>query len=188
MRLARPGVTQVSELVELLNTSLGAGLYSIEGKLEDLADPGAHLVVAMAGEDVVGAAVARLLVPADLAYYLAFGVPARDAFNGTRVGSIEALAVRPASRRAGIGRALLDDSLAWCELQGCEWVVGVSWISGARGTSAPLFAAAGFNMGPTISEFYREDSVRNGWTCPVCGPVCTCAGQFVYRAAGDALA
>jgi len=131
-------------------------------------------------QKLIGGAVSRLLRPIDVDYYERFGNTARALFVTGPIGSIEALAVSPGARRAGVGRRLLLDSLTWCREQGCKDAVAISWLSGVSGTSAPLFAAAGFTMGDAIPEFYLEDSLREGWSCPVCDGGCRCAGQLVY--------
>ena len=174
-----PAVADIPALVGVLNTNLGSGLYSAVALERDLDQPTARVLAAYAEETLVGGAVSRLLEPVDVGYYERFGNTARAVFVTGPIGSIEALAVSPAARRAGVGRGLLLDSLAWCRGQGCMVAVAISWMSGASGISAPLFAVAGFTMGETIADFYLEDSLRGGWGCPVCGPGCRCAGQFV---------
>lgn len=174
-----PARALLPALAELLNTNLGESLYSAPALERDLGAPTARVTGAYANGTLVGGAIARLLVPRDSGYYERFGAAAAALFRGGPIGSIEALAVIPAARRTGTGRRLLDESTEWCRDRGCRDVVAVSWISGADGTSAPLFAAAGFTMGETIADFYLEESLRNGWLCPVCGAGCRCAGQFV---------
>ena len=175
-----PTLVIVPALVALLNTNLGEGLYSTASLERDLADPTARVLSAHREGKLLGGAVTRLLGPADVDYYERFGEPARALFVSGPIGSVEALAVSPAARRAGVGRKLLLDSLEWCREQGCRDVVAISWISGSTGSSAPLFAAAGFTMGETIEDFYLDDSLREGWGCPVCGAGCHCAGELVY--------
>ena len=172
-------MVDVPALVTLLNNNLGEGLYATASLERDLADPTSRVLAAYDDGKLLGGAVARLLGPGDVNYYERFGDTARVLFVSGPIGSVEALAVSPAARRAGVGRGLLLDLLAWCRERGCRDAVAISWISGGSGTSAPLFAAAGFTMGETIEEFYLQDSLREGWSCPVCGAGCQCAGQLV---------
>ncbi|MGI8610555.1 MAG: GNAT family N-acetyltransferase [Candidatus Dormibacteria bacterium] len=164
----------------LLNENLGDPIFSSARLQEGLDDPSARLEAAHSEGRLVGAALSRLLEPGDVDYYRRFGPEAADLFQTGPIGSLEALAVTPSARRRGAGRALLDSAVAWCQANGCRKIVAVSWISGASGTSAQLFAAAGFTMGETIPGFYLEESLRDGWNCPVCGAGCKCGGQFVY--------
>jgi GNAT superfamily N-acetyltransferase len=159
----------------LLNRELGEGLYRPEWLLEDAASPTAGVWVTDPAA-LAGAAVARLLGPADSDYYEAFGAAALDLFDGTGpVGSLEAVAVEPGRRRHGTGSSLVTACLEWMRERGCGAAVTVSWRSGREGASAGLFRRLGMREGPTVERFYYEESVRNGWACPVCGGPCTCA-------------
>jgi len=160
----------------LLNRELGEGLYRPEWLLEDAADPSAGVWVAGAPRPA-GAAVARLLASADADYYRAFGPAALDLFSGA-VGSFEAFVVEPERRRKGLGTRLANVSLDWMRGRGCTSAVTLSWRSGREGSSAGLFRRLGMREGPTVERFYREESLRNGWTCPVCRGPCSCSATL----------
>ena len=159
----------------LLNRELGDGLYRPEWLLADAASPTAG--VWLVGSPVPrGAAVARLLAPADAGYYDRFA-PAAELFAGL-VGSFEALAVEPASRRRGLGRALTVIGLDWMRERGCAAAVTISWRSGRDDSSAELFRRLGLREGRTVERFYYEESLADGWTCPVCRGPCTCSATL----------
>jgi GNAT superfamily N-acetyltransferase len=165
----------------LLCGELGEGLYRPEWLLEDAAAPTAHVLMVRAPErEMVGTSVARVMTPADSGYYRAFGVEALELFAGT-VGSFEAVAVAPGHRRLGIGRRLMAASLDWMRERGCTVAVSVSWQSGREGGSAGMFGRAGMEEGPTVERFYYEESLRDGWACPVCGMPCRCAATLFTR-------
>jgi GNAT superfamily N-acetyltransferase len=160
----------------LLNGELGEGLYGAEGLLIDAADPRAAVLVAEAS-GLIGAAVSRVLRPADLGYYERFGAEGLRLSIGLP-GSLEALAVEPGFRRRGAGRLLAQASLSWMRAQGCDLLVTLAWRSGREDESMPLFRRLGFHEGPTVDRFYLEESLRDGWSCPVCGPGCRCAATL----------
>jgi GNAT superfamily N-acetyltransferase len=160
----------------LLNRELGDGLYRPEWLLEDAADPSAGVWVAGAPAPE-GAAVARLLASTDAGYYRAFGPAALDLFAGA-VGSFEAFVVAPDHRRRGLGTLLATVCLDWMRGRGCTAAVTLSWRSGREGSSAGLFRRLGMREGPTVERFYHDESLRNGWTCPVCGAPCTCSATL----------
>jgi hypothetical protein len=54
----------------------------------------------------------------------------------------------------------------------------VSWRSRRDGSSAGLFRRLGMTEGPTVERFYLEESLRDGWACPVCGCPCTCSATL----------
>lgn len=169
-------VRRAEQVAALLNGQLGDGLYSAEWLLADAADPRAAVMVAEAA-GVLGAAVSRLLFPADLGYYDRFGPEARR-LQGGLAGSLEALAVDPAFRRRGAGALLTAASLSWMRAQGCNILVTLAWRSGRDDESLPLFRRLGFREGRTVDRFYFEESLRDGWSCSVCGPGCGCAATL----------
>jgi ribosomal protein S18 acetylase RimI-like enzyme len=162
--------------MSLLNRELGEGLYRVDYLLEDAANPAAAVLL-VEGPRLLGAAVSRLLAAADAGYYDRFGPEVRRLF-ARRAGSLEALAVEPAFRRRGVGSALAGASLEWMRAQGCETAVALAWESGREGASAPLFRRFGFRQGATVEGFYLEESLREGWACPVCGVGCRCSATL----------
>jgi GNAT superfamily N-acetyltransferase len=167
----------------LLDGELGEGMYGVRGLLADAADPTAGVWLARepAAPGVAGAAVARLLVPADAVYYERFGPEATDLFRGT-VGSLEAVAVEASFRRRGLGGRLASLSLGWMRQVGCDAAIALSWLSGRPDSSPPLFRRLGFREGPTVERFYAAESIANDWSCPVCGQPCRCgATLFTLR-------
>jgi ribosomal protein S18 acetylase RimI-like enzyme len=175
-RLGKRDAATADAAADLLNRELGDGLYRPEWLLKDAADAAAGVWVA-GSPAPVGAAVARIVASANSVYYRAFGPPALDQFAGT-VGSLEALAVEPASRRRGIGSRLTSARLDWMRARGCTAVVALSWRSGREGSSIGLFRKIGMAEGPTVERFYLDESLRDGWACPVCGGPCTCSATL----------
>ena len=174
-----PGdLTSITAAETLLNRELGQGLYPPGRVARDAADPTAAVWIARQGASpVVGAAVARLLIPEDAHYYERFGPEAVELFTGT-VGSYEAVSVEPHLRRRGVGRLLTQVSLEWMREQGCDVAVTLAWLSGNRDSSPELFRRLGFQEGPTLDRFYFEESLRDGWICPICGGPCLCSATL----------
>lgn len=162
----------------LLNRELGRGLYPRGRLARDAADPTAAVWIAIdAPPQPVGAAVARLLIPEDVTYYEAFGPEAVKLFKG-EVGSYEAVAVEPGFRRRGTGRLLTEAGLGWMREQGCDVAVTLAWLSGRKDSSPHLFRRLGFHEWGTVNRFYYEESLRDGWECPVCGGPCRCSATL----------
>ena len=175
----RPGDGMYAKAAEaLLNQELGRDIYK-RGRLErDAADPTAAVWIArQGGPEPVGAAVARLLIPEDAAYYERFGPEAVKLFTG-KVGSYEAVAVERGFRRRGTGRLLTEVALEWMRQQGCDLAVTLAWLSGREDSSPYLFGRLGFREWGTVERFYYEESLRDGWECPVCRGTCRCSATF----------
>src|SRR5215469_2584021 len=174
-----PGdLTSITAAETLLNRELGQGLYPPGRVARDTADPTAAVWIArQEASPAVGASVARLLIPEDAAYYERFGPEAVELFTDT-VGSYEAVAVEPQLRRRGIGRLLTEAGLEWMREQGCSVAVTLAWLSGNRDSSPELFRRLRFHEGPTVDRFYYDESLLDGWTCPICGGPCRCSATL----------
>src|SRR5690349_17224379 len=147
----------------VLNRELGRGIYALGRLARDAADPTAAVWIAReAGPQPVGAAVARLLIPEDAAYYERFGPEAVKLFTGTVVGSYEAVAVERGFRRRGTGRLLTEAGLEWMGRQGCDVAVTLAWLSGRKDSSPHLFRRLGFREWGTVERFYYDESLRDG--------------------------
>lgn len=178
VKLRPDDLTSIVAAEGLLNRELGQGLYRPGRLARDAADLTAAVWIAMeAAAEPVGAAVARLLIPEDSGYYERFGPEAVELFTDS-VGSYEAVAVEPDFRRHGVGRLLTEDSLGWMRQQGCDVAVTLAWLSGSKDSSPELFRRLGFRQGPTVDRFYYEESLRDGWICPVCGGPCRCSAML----------
>jgi GNAT superfamily N-acetyltransferase len=168
----------------LLNELLGDNLYRPAKMADDAANPEALILAAKDGDRVVGAALCRLLYPEDADYYRAFGAIALDLFSHRHVGSLEAVAVTPTRQRQGIGKRLTLSQMEWLAARGCDAAVAVSWISGGTSASGPMYERLGFVGTEPVSDFYLEESVADGWTCPYCQGACRCAGALYYTQLG----
>lgn len=177
-----PTAGELDPVLELLDAELGRGLYGREDMERAAADPTALVLVAFINGAAVAAAIGRLQLPADVHYYAAFGETARLAFGSGSVGSLEALAVAPAARRRGLGSELIRRRVEWFRERSCRAAVAIAWmpVTHPRGFSAPLFRELGFREGPTIPDFYREESARDGWSCPADGTPCRCPAVFFW--------
>jgi GNAT superfamily N-acetyltransferase len=180
-------VADLDEVLGLFNRELGDPLYSMASLRAVLDDPTATLVVTRLDGQIAGAALGRLLVPGDLDYYLRFGDPVERAFKAGTVGSLEALAVAPAARHRGRGRALVGAVAAWLFGAGSASIVVVGWDSGRADSSLPLLRAMGYAESTRVDRFYEEESLEAGWSCPVCGVPCTCGAILFLRGWAGAL-
>ena len=170
----------LSAAVSLLNDALGAGSYSVVSLEKLCADPNHRVLAARQNGRLVGIASARLIEREGLAFYAHFGEGAR-VLEGRTVGSLHASAVLPDTRGQGVGSALAQARLAWLCERGCDYAVGISWLSGLAHTSKPVFERLGFRALGTSQELFRELSTAQGWGCPVCGHPCHCASVLYGR-------
>jgi ribosomal protein S18 acetylase RimI-like enzyme len=180
--MVKASFADLPAVLELFDRELGRSIYSRADLEADLADPEVVFLV----ERGIAAALGRLLIPEDLAYYERFGELAQRAFAAGQVGSIEALAVAPSERRRGLGRALVETAAEWLFNAGASAIVVVGWDSGRPDSSLPLLRSLRFEESVRVERFYEEESRHDGWICPVDGNPCRCSAVlFVRWARGD---
>lgn len=102
-------------------------------------------------EIVTGSGVRRCLFVAETADELA-GFAVGKAVAG--IGELESVAVRPGSRRAGVGKALCMAVVAWCRKQGAS-AVELEVRAASVGAMA-LYESLGFERVGVRRRYYRE--------------------------------
>jgi len=171
--------TLFPEALEILNRLQGRGLFPPHYLADRARDPESFIVAAFDGELLVGAAVAQVL--ANLDYQRAFGEDVIAELQNRRVGYLATMAVHEEYHRRGLGRRMSEARLEWLSEKNCEVVLGVSWVSGLKGISAPVFEHLGFTAVARREDFYVNGSIARGFVCPACGgPPCRCPA-ILYR-------
>jgi GNAT superfamily N-acetyltransferase len=167
------------EALELLNRLQGRGIFPGHYLHERARDPRSHIVAAFNGEKMVAAAVGEVLSRFD--YYTAFGEEAVADFPLRRVGTLMTMSVHEDFQGQGLGQRLGRARLEWLQAQGCQMIIGVSWVSGQRHTSNRVFEKLGFRAVARRDDFYQKVSLERGFICPACGgPPCQCPA-ILYR-------
>ena len=96
-----------------------------------------------------------------------------------RVGLLKAMAVKKEYRHKGIGSVLSKEAMSRLKALGCTVIFTVSWESQSSDSSQGLLESIGFNPLVEIKEYWRTESLENGFNCPRCGlPPCKCSATF----------
>jgi ribosomal protein S18 acetylase RimI-like enzyme len=168
----------------LLRAGLGAG-YIVDQEIVDLQTGKMNGTVlgAFVNGELVGVLLGRMLEEETAAEYeaLAKRAGATAALAVHRLGLLQSVAVKPGCRGQGIGTELSRALLDQLKRAGATAVLAVSWESGTRDSSAGMLEAVGFRRVARVEDFWREDSVRMGYTCPRCGKPCRCAGILYLK-------
>ncbi|MDA8383565.1 MAG: GNAT family N-acetyltransferase [Betaproteobacteria bacterium] len=98
------------------------------------------------------------------------------------VMSLPVIVVDAAYRRRGVGQLLGLAALSRHPDQ--EWI-SAAWISGAEIPADRLLRRIGFAPSHRVRDYWLEDSLRRGFTCPLCGHPCRC-DAMIYRRHPDA--
>lgn len=167
------------EAVDLLNRTQGVGLFPSD--YLDLLIPLSQAMVlgAFLGNDLVGVGVAQIINSFD--YYLPFDENICLELDGKKVGSFSTLAVIESLQGQGIGQRISHERLQWIKEQGCEVVLGISWVSKLSHTSDRVFEKLGFKSIKRQDDFFKESSLKKPFDCPGCRKApCECAA-ILYR-------
>ncbi|MEK6555360.1 MAG: GNAT family N-acetyltransferase, partial [Bdellovibrionota bacterium] len=97
--------------------------------------PATHDVFSEA--NLIGAAGAELISNYD--YYLPFEANLNEKFAGKIVGSFATMTVHEKYQGQGIGQKLSQARLNWLKEMKADYIIGVSWVSGLKHTSARVF-------------------------------------------------
>jgi GNAT superfamily N-acetyltransferase len=165
--------------LELLNRTQGRDIFGPQYMSERTSDPRSFAVGAFAGTELVGVGVALLI--SDFEYYQPFDPKISAELKDRTVGSFSTLCVHERFRGRGLGKRLSQIRLEWLRERKCQVIVGVSWVSGLPDTSDRVFAALGFRPVSTVSQFYRDFSVKHPFSCPGCGQSPCLCSAILYR-------
>jgi GNAT superfamily N-acetyltransferase len=176
-------------IADIYTAALGDGYLTAEEASANLRDRSGRAAwfVADAGGIVVAAAnalwISRREMP--LAAPPGFEQVAADllrlAPRARRFGLLENVGVMPAHRRQGFAAALTEARLGWLREQEVELVYTYAWHTPEGIPARPTLDRAGFRAARELPDFYLEDGLRNGYSCPWHGARCHCSALLCVR-------
>ena len=98
--------------------------------------------------------------------------------NQNKVGFLASVAVHPSVAGRGIGSILVLRCMEALRTQGVSALVATAWHN-KKGTNAgSILHRAGFSSVLHVDEFWKADSLKEQYACPVCGdPPCVCSAE-----------
>jgi len=170
---------------DLLAANLGEGFIGAPDLLPKTdADKSTITLVALAGEEVVGAqllfAGSREVilgqVPGAIRAQVAEALPA-----GARVADLELIAVSGLFAGRGIGTTLVRTALVWATQCGAEAIFALAWSDAQGPHAAKILERSDFTALATLDDAWYADSLEKGYRCPSCGWPCHCAAVLYAR-------
>lgn len=156
----------IAEALRLLNRTQGQGLFSREYLTEKVRSPEALVLVGFIEDRLVSVGCAEIIKNFD--YYRPFDASIGDRISGNKVGSLCTLSVHEDHQGQRLGQKMTKQRISWLEGQGCDLIIGVSWVSGLSHTSNRVFEKLGFRAVNEVKRFYREQSLEHPFQCPGC--------------------
>lgn len=167
----------IRETLGVLDVGLDPNAYRFDGLQAAVRDAD-QLVLVARGERVAGVLVANVL-GADRSWYDNFGAAAAERVHAARRPvNLAGLAVLPAWRKRGVGKALIHAGLDWARTRDSELALASSWLHPGPDTSLRLFVECGFTAVARASGIYLARSLKDGLICRFCGGPCRCAGEL----------
>jgi ribosomal protein S18 acetylase RimI-like enzyme len=127
----------VGAALELLNRTQGQGLFGSKFLTDKASSPEALVLVGSIEDRLVSVGCAEIIK--DFDYYKPFDPSIGDRISGSKVGSLCTLSVHEDYQGHGVGQKMTKQRMSWLESQGCDLVLGVSWVSGLTHTSNWVF-------------------------------------------------
>src|SRR5690606_32566242 len=91
-----------------------------------------------------------------------------------RICYFKCSAVSEAARGFGIGRGLLEHSIASAKAMGCEAGLAHIWKQSPNNSAFAYFSRCGGELVAEHKKRWYQLSVEDGYHCPVCDGVCYC--------------
>lgn len=96
--------------------------------------------------------------------------------HSERIGVIKTAAIAVDYQSCGIGKKLIDECHQRLLKSNVQSVCSVAWKYGGRANIGGILGSLGFIEYIEIENYWRDDSLKNGYTCPICGkPPCMCS-------------
>ena len=103
-------------------------------------------------------------------------------FLSNEFGLLENIGVYPQYRKMGIGNVITQKRIVDLYEWECKEIIAQSWIADKSNSSYNILLKNGFQPIVTIENYYYEDSLAWGFSCPNCGePPCKCSAIFMYK-------
>jgi len=109
-------------------------------------------------------------------------IPSSLLKTNRRIGLVNTIAVDNDAKGCGVGTQLLQALLSQFDAKNIRLSVLSGWKDKNGLHIGGIARAAGFEEICEIPDFYEEDSIFEGFTCPVCGPPpCKCGAVIMVR-------
>lgn len=167
------------EALELLNRTQGRDLFKPDYLQIRTEDPYSYVLGAFQEKQLVGLGIAQVIDQFE--YYKVFDSKIVAELSQKKVGSFSTLCIHESLQGKGIGQKISQLRLEWLKSQGCEVILGNSWVSGLAHTSNRVFEKMGFKPVKKVENFFVESSLKEPFDCPGCKLApCRCAA-ILYR-------
>jgi ribosomal protein S18 acetylase RimI-like enzyme len=170
-------------IIELTNYALGVDYISYD-QLRKYVEQKHFGFVMTENNKVVGFVINEVLSLRDLNQRLrieAMMLSSRQ-FSNDLVGLLNAVVVDPEYRHKGIASILIESSISTFKTKRVKLIASELWKSPSGVVNAgKLFEKNQFKKVLEIKEYWKQESLREGFDCIACGFPCTCSAIIYVR-------
>ena len=99
------------------------------------------------------------------------------------IGVLKTFAIKSNCKNSGIGTALVVDAITKMKERNICSVITIAWHSNHGINIAGIMKNNGFLRYHEISDYWKADSLKEGYYCPTCGqPPCSCSAVIYGKA------
>ena len=180
----------IPQILDISDEQLGKDYLSNE-LLENIIDNDTNVICKLAfsqiGNKVIGFCLAFVVEPQDIASIIK--VPERQISRALRdsekIGVIKTIAVDNKYKGYGVGRKLAEDCYNELLRKKVQSLCSVAWKGKEKVNINGILTNLGFERYIEIPDYWSEDSLQKGYSCPNCGqPPCHCSAVIYTRSVG----
>jgi ribosomal protein S18 acetylase RimI-like enzyme len=170
----------IPQITEIADDQLGKD-YLTDEDLERILSAPEHYVCAVALDKphakVVGFCLGLQIQQHEIKDYIHLAesdIP-RSIKNSERIGLLKTIAIDQEHQRLGIGFKLTEKCVTELISRKVQTIISIAWQNGCRVNMHGILSGLKFRKVKEIPFFWKNDSLKKGYSCPMCGqPPCKC--------------
>ena len=123
---------------------------------------------------IQGFSIVQVVSPEELKEILFCEIP-KPILELEKIGYRKMTAVSPEFQRIGVAKRLFESGNNWMKEHGAEVILSAVWIKKGKTTFGQMLVKQGFEPLVFAKNYWKNDSLKRKFICPVCGePPCEC--------------
>lgn len=175
--------SDIPYVLALIDYSLGEGYYS-KAQVQSYIEDEKFSYVALEHDTIIGVILNDILYLEVFSESLSVesSILSKAAHPHTKIGLLNVLVVKESFQRKGIGNMLLEVSLQEMKERHIHHMFAEAWktTSGVINIKK-LLVSLGFEEIIEIQDFWKEDSMKEGFSCSFCGFPCICSAVIFCK-------
>ena len=180
MKITSATNKHIKRIIEIADQTLGQNYMNpnLSNKLHE--DTSFIRVALINGKDVVGFCYSYITTGEQMAEAFSSNKNSK-ATSSSHVGVIKTIAINPQNMKQGIATALIKDSINVMQLMQVKIIICTAWKREHGPHLNGLLLQQGFQVIDEIPNYWKADSLKAKYDCPICGNPCCCKAVIYLR-------